>query len=86
MVARVGTVTATVARLSDTLRTSCGLIWFCAALWQGVAAAGCGGCRHFGLTTCMGEWRFIALSVESGGLALARLGALQGGRFGLKFF
>ena len=29
MVARVGTVTAAVARLSEMLRTSCGLIWVC---------------------------------------------------------
>ena len=74
MVARVGTVTATVARLSDMLRTSCGLIWFCGALWWG---AGSGGCRHFWLTTCMGKLKGVLLTFESGGLAPARLGALQ---------
>ena len=73
MVTRVGTTTGTVARLSEMLRTSCGLIWFCGSLWQG---AGCGGCRQFWLTTCMAEWRLIDARI-----------CRHGKRgFGLKFF
>ena len=38
MIARVSTIIATIARLSEALRTSCELILFCGALWWGAGS------------------------------------------------
>ena len=41
MVTRIGTITETVARLSEVLQTSCELISFLAAMWWDAGSGGC---------------------------------------------
>ena len=86
MVARVDAITSMVEGLSDTLSTSCELIWVFNALWQG---AGSGGHTHFSRAGHNylyhsewygAKWRVIDLQYKSGGPALARLQSDGGGR------
>ena len=77
MVTRTGTITETVARLSEVLQTSCKLISFLAAMWWD---AGSGRYRQSWLTTCMAEWRVIDLGIGRTGFregdATARAGVV----------
>ena len=66
MVTRVGTITGTVASLSEVLRTSCELISFLAAIWWGAGSGGTSGCQLL--------WQNgVLLTHESGGPAFARV-------------
>ena len=72
MVTRIGTITETVARLSEVLQTSCELISFLAVRWWD---AGSGGCRHsWPWTLCRNG---VLLTLEPGGLASARVTLLR---------